>query len=154
MHSSQQLNNGKFFRRLHRRGRIVAGGIVLAIAAFFAVFWVAGQYKLTLWPYPCGFKQRYDLPCPSCGMTTASMAFAQGRILEAFYIQPAAAVILCGIAVIAVFALFMALSGRYFVFLERFLADVKVKYVILALAIVFACGWAVTLARALAAKNQ
>jgi hypothetical protein len=154
MQSSQELNNGKFFRRLSWRGRIVAAVIPLGVAVFFAVFWVAGRYKLTLWPYPCGFKQRYELPCPGCGMTTASMAFAQGRILEAFYIQPATALILCGIVATAVFGVFVAVTGRYFVFLERFLADVKVKYVILALAIIFACGWAVTLARALAAKNQ
>lgn len=132
----------------------MAGVVALSIAVFIGILWVAGRYELTLWPYPCGFKQRYGLPCPGCGMTTAAVAFAQGKILEAFYIQPAAAVIVCGVVIAAVFALFMAITGRYFVFFERFLADVKLKYVILALVIVFACGWAVTLARALAAKNQ
>jgi len=41
----------------------------------------------------------------------------------------------------------------YFRFLERFFREVKVRYIILALIVIIAAGWAVTLARALAADN-
>ena len=124
------------------------------LAAFFGLFAVAGHYKITLWPFPCGFKQRYNLPCPTCGVTTSVVAFAQGKILESFYIQPAAALLCCVLAVSAFLAFFIAVSGIYFGFLNRFFTEVKIKYIILALIIIVAAGWAVTLARALAANNQ
>jgi len=47
----------------------------------------------------------------------------------------------------------MAVFGVYFGFLKRFIAEVKVRYIILALVIIFAASWAVTLARALVEKK-
>jgi len=81
------------------------------------------------------------------------VAFAQGKIFEAFYIQPAAALLCCVLVVVAFLALLMAVFGVYFGFLERFITEVKVRYIILALVIIIAAGWAVTLARALAEKK-
>jgi len=105
------------------------------------------------WLGYCGFKQRTGLPCPTCGMTTAMLAFAQGRILEAFYIQPACG-LLCSVMVIAaILAFIIAVFGIYFRFIERFFMEVKLRYMILALIIIIAAGWAVTLARAVAANN-
>jgi hypothetical protein len=49
-------------------------------------------------------------------------------------------------------ALLIAVFGVYSGFVSRFFAEVKIKHVILALIIIIAAGWAVTLARALAAK--
>jgi len=54
---------------------------------------------------------------------------------------------------IGLLALFTAASGLYFRFIERFFKEVKVRYIILALIIIIVAGWAVTLARALAAGN-
>jgi len=86
-------------------------------------------------------------------MTSATLAFAQGKILKAFYTQPAAG-LLCSVMVIgAFFSFFIAFFGVYFRFLKRFFAEVKVRHIILALLIIIAAGWAVTLARALAASN-
>ena len=85
-------------------------------------------------------------------MTTSVLAFAQGKIFESFYIQPAAALLCCVLAVSAFLAFLIAVFGVYFGFLKRFFAEVKVKHIILAMIIVIAAGWAVTLARALAAK--
>ncbi len=87
-------------------------------------------------------------------MTTSVVAFAQGKIFESFYIQPAAALLCCVLAVSALLAFFVAVFGVYFSFLNRFFTEVKIKYIILALIVIIAAGWAVTLARALAAKNQ
>jgi hypothetical protein len=154
--ASQQLSRTKFFRRASFQQRVIAAFICLSVAAFFAVFAVAGHYNVNMGRVLgyCGFKQRTGLPCPTCGMTTATLAFAQGRILEAFYIQPACG-LLCSLAVIAaILALIVAVFGVYFPFIERFFEQVRLRYLILALLIVLAAGWAVTLARALAARGQ
>ena len=124
------------------------------LAASFGLFVLVGHYKIPLWPFPCGFKQKYNLPCPTCGVTTSVEAFAQGKILESFYVQPAAALLCCVLAVLAFLAFFVAVFGVYFDFLNRFFSKVKIKYIIIALIIIVAAGWAVTLARALAANNQ
>jgi hypothetical protein len=53
----------------------------------------------------------------------------------------------------AILAFITAVFGVYFHFIRRFFTEVKLRYIILALVIVIAAGWAVTLARAIAAKN-
>jgi hypothetical protein len=150
MHVNQQLSKPKIFCRASPHQRLTAAVVFLVLAAFFGLFALAGHYKITLWPFPCGFKQRYNIPCPTCGVTTSVVTFAQGKILKSFYIQPAAAVL----TVSAIFALFIAVFGIYFSFLNRFCADIKIKYVVLVLIVIIAIGWAVTLARALTANNQ
>jgi hypothetical protein len=167
MRAGQQLNKPKIIcraplkvsRRLLTgrasfRQRLVAGVVFLLLAAFFGVLALAGHYKIGLWPFPCGFKQRYNLPCPGCGITTSVVAFAQGKIFEAFYIQPAAALLCCILVVAAFLAFLMAVFGVYFSFINRFFAEVKVRYIVLALIVIIAAGWAVTLARAIAANSQ
>jgi uncharacterized membrane protein len=152
---SQQLNKPKFFYRASSSQRKVAAIVCMGIILFFAVFALAGHYKMDmgrLLGY-CGFKQRTGLPCPTCGMTTATLAFAQGRIIEAFYIQPACGLLCCVMVIAAVLAFIIAVFGVYFRFIERFFKEVKLRYMILALIIIIIAGWAVTLARALAANN-
>lgn len=153
--ASQQLSKPKFFSRASFQERIIAAVISLSVAAFFGIFAVAGHYHLDMgrWLGYCGFKQRTGLPCPTCGMTTATLAFAQGRILEAFYTQPACG-LLCSLMVGAgILGLVVAAFGVYFPFIGRFFEQVKLRYMILALLIIVAAGWAVTLARALAARG-
>ncbi|NOR67373.1 MAG: DUF2752 domain-containing protein [Woeseiaceae bacterium] len=101
----------------------------------------------------CGFKQGTGLPCVSCGMTTATLAFAQGNIGEAFLTQPAAGLLYCAAVLAGGLAFFVAAFGVYFDFIKRFFAEIKIRYMILALIIIIAAGWAVTLARAVAAQN-
>ena len=151
----QQLIKSKFFCRVSSGQRIIAAAICLAVAAFFGTFALAGRYHIDIGRLTgyCGFKQAFDLPCPTCGMTTATLAFAQGKVLEAFYIQPACA-LLCSVTVVAALAaLIVAVSGVYFRFIERCFAQIKLKYVFFALIIIVAAGWAVTLARALAERS-
>ncbi len=154
MQANQQLNKLKILCRASFHQRLVAGVVFLVLAASFGLFALAGHYKIALWPLPCGFRQKYNLPCPTCGMTTSVTAFAQGKILESFYIQPAAALLCCVLVVTAVLSLFIAVFGVYFSFLNRFFTEVKIRYIILALIVIIAAGWAVTLARALAANNR
>ena len=101
----------------------------------------------------CGFKQKYGLPCPTCGMTTSVLAFAQGRFLDSFYIQPAGAIFCCILVITALMALITAVFGVYFRFLVRMAKRLKVRYVIFLLLIIIASGWAVTLARAIVEKQ-
>ena len=154
MDEIQQVNRPKIFVRILLRERIIAGTVFFVLVGIFVGLAVAAHYKIQLYPYPCGFKQIYGLPCPGCGMTTSAVVFARGRIFEAFYIQPAAA-FLCCVMVIAVFLAFiMAVFGVNFTVLKKFFAEVKIKYIIFALFVIVMCGWAVTLSRALAAMNK
>lgn len=142
------------FLRASARRRITAVLVFLAIAAVFLLAWLMGRYHITLYPFPCGFKQRFGLPCPTCGMTTAVLSFAQGQIIRSFYIQPAAA-FFCVLAIVtAFFALLTAFFGVYSPALERRLASLKLRYIVAALLLVLAAGWAVTLARALAENGS
>jgi hypothetical protein len=152
MNFSQQSTVNKLVSFASPRRRLIAGAVFLAIAGGFAFLWSVGHYKITLYPFACGFKQRYGLPCPTCGFTTASIAFAQGRIIDSFHTQPSAAVFCCLAAVIGFFALLQAVVGVYSPFLESRLASVKLRYIIAALVIVVLAGWAVTLTRAINAK--
>jgi hypothetical protein len=156
MQTSQQVNKTKFFIRASVRQRLAAAIICLAVLIFFGFFALAGHYNIDMgrWLGYCGFKQKYSLPCPTCGMTTATLAFSQGKIFQAFYIQPACALLCCLIVLIALAAFITAVFGKHFCFIDRFFNEVKVRYIILALIIIIAAGWAVTLARALVSNNN
>ena len=156
MQASQQVNKVKIFCRASFRQRLGAAFVFLAIAALFGLFWLAANDKINIgWLLgPCGFKQKYGLPCPTCGITSSLLAFAEGKIFESFYIQPAGALLCCVLVGAAFLALPVAVFGVYFGFLKRFFEEVKIKHIILALIIIIAAGWAVTLARALATKIQ
>ena len=152
MQDSQQSDKGKFFCRASRQQRFLAIVFFVVVTALFTLLHLAATDRIDIgrWLNPCGMKQRWGLPCPTCGMTTSALAFARGQILQSFYIQPAAA-LLCGILVVAAFLAFLtAVSGVYF----QFLVQIKTKYVILVLAAIIAAGWIVTLARALAASAR
>lgn len=102
---------------------------------------------------PCGLKMRTGLTCPTCGMTTAVLAFARGRVLTAFYVQPAAGLLCSLLVAAAFFAFLIAVFGVYFNFLDRVFARVRVVHVVVGLLVIVAAGWAVTLARALAEQT-
>ena len=100
----------------------------------------------------CGFKQEYQLPCPGCGVTTSAIAFFQGRIFESLYIQPAGAILCVGLIAAGALAFMTGVLGVNFPFLHRPATWRLTKYVIVSLLIIFAAGWAVTMARALVQK--
>jgi len=127
---------------------LLVAAVIFGLLALAA----AGKIDINRWLTPCGLKQRYNLPCPTCGMTTSALAFVQGKIIEAFYIQPAGTLLCCVMVIAAVLAFLVAVFGVYFRFLERFFTKVKIRHIILILLIIMAAGWAVTLARALAVR--
>jgi hypothetical protein len=154
MKLSQLFNKSKLFIRMPTRRRYAATLIFLGIVLFFGFFALAGHYNFDMGILlgQCGFKQKYNLPCPTCGMTTAVLAFSSGRILEAFYIQPAAGLICTIMVVIAVLEFLTAVFGLHLQAVSGFFSVLKTKYVVLVLVIIILAGWAVTLARALANK--
>jgi len=154
MQASQQLNKPKFLLSATPKQRAIAAAVWIAAVVFFSAFAIAGHYKIDMGFFlgRCGLKQNTGLPCPTCGMTTAALAFAQGKILQAFYIQPAAG-FLCSVMVFAaILSFFISVFGVYFRFVERFFTEVKFRYILLALLVIILSGWAVTLARAIADK--
>lgn len=128
--------------------------IFISILCFFIIFGIAGHYQFDMGYLlgRCGFRQNTGLPCPTCGMTTAAKIFAQGKILQAFYIQPACA-LLCSLMVLAaVLSFVISVFGVYFRFITRLFTEVKARYYIIALLAIILAGWAVTLTRALIEK--
>lgn len=112
----------------------------------FALLHFAGAHKWVFYPWPCGFKMRFGLPCPSCGMTTSVLAFARGDVLQSLYIQPAAAV-MCGMLIgVGVFGLAAAIAGTDW----GLVRSIKLKYSIVTFMVIVGGGWAVTMARAIA----
>jgi hypothetical protein len=156
MEQGQQLNKPNFIYRATTQQRLISALIFLGIICIFGFLWLGahGSIDLSVVFHPCGFQQRYHLPCPTCGMTTAAVAFVQGQFLKSFYIQPAGALFCCILVLTAFLSFIIAVFGVYFHFLKRFFTEIKIKYIILAFIIIIFAGWAVTLARALAARSQ
>lgn len=155
MRVRQQVIWSRAARRATARQRWIAALAGSAVVLLFAGLWLAPAvgFDFGLLLGPCGMKQRTGLPCPTCGMTTAVLAFARGAVPTAFYTQPAAA-LLCAMLVIgAFFAFLTAAFGIYFISLDRLLAEIRVKGLVVGLLVILAAGWAVTLARALASQT-
>jgi len=155
MRERQQTNAGGAIRRASAKERKISALIVLGTVVVFGALALLQMldFDFGLLFGPCGMKQRMGLPCPACGMTTSVLAFARGEVFLAFYVQPAAA-FLCSLLVAGAFFAFLAgVFGVYFSIFDRLLATVRIRDVVLGLLVVLAAGWAVTLARALAAQS-
>jgi hypothetical protein len=153
MESGQQPILPKLFSRASATQRLIAAAIFLVIAVCFLLAWLMGHFHFTIYPFPCGFKQRYNLPCPTCGMTTAVVAFARGDIADAFYTQPAAGFFCMLAIVITFFAFLVAVFGVYSSSIERRLVSLKLRYIFAVFLLIFAAGWAFTLVRAIAQNS-
>lgn len=155
MQERQQDTKTAATRRASAKQRKIAAVIACVILGGFACLWAmqrAGFDFGLLFP-PCGLKMRTGLTCPTCGMTTAVLAFARGRAFTAFYVQPAAGLLCSLLVVSAFFAFLTAVFGVYFSFLDRVWTRVRIVHVVVGLLVILAAGWAVTLARALAAQT-
>jgi len=156
MTENQQPTGQKFIAKAARNGRVIAIWLFLTGLAIIIFLALAGRGVIDIGKYmlPCGMKVRYGLPCPTCGFTTAALAFFSGDVLGAFYIQPAGA-LLCLALVITVFLAFItAVFGVYFPFLKDLARRVKLWQIILAVIVILAGAWAVTLSRALVQRGM
>jgi hypothetical protein len=151
----QYDNRSKAIRRASGRQRGIAALIACGVVVAFGGLWLLQRFGFDfglIFP-PCGLRMRTGLTCPTCGMTTAVLAFARGQVLTAFYVQPAAGLLCSMLIVVAFFALLIAVSGVYFSFLDRAFAEVRMLHLVVGLLVILAAGWAVTMARALAAQT-
>lgn len=155
MQERQHDNRIKAIRRASRRQRGIAALIACGIIGLFGGLWLLQRvgFDFGLIFPPCGLRMRTGLTCPTCGMTTAVLAFARGQVLTAFYVQPAAGLICSAMIVVAFFTFLIAAFGVYFSFLDRLFAEVRILHLVVGLLVILAAGWAVTLARALAAQT-
>ncbi len=154
MHKCQQDSGARVVRRASARERRIAALVASGIIACFGILWLLQTVGFSFDRIfgICGWKQR-GFTCPTCGMTTCVLAFARGEVLTAFYVQPAGA-LLCSLSiVVAFFAFLTGALGVYFHFFSRLWAELKIRYVVVGLLVILAAGWAVTLARALAART-
>ena len=60
----------------------------------------------------CGWIVAADIPCPTCGMTTAFSYAVRGQFVPAFRAQPFGMLVAVGVAVTGVIAFMIALCGR------------------------------------------
>ena len=97
---------------------------------------------------PCGLKQRTGYTCPTCGMTTATLAFVRGQWLLAWQIQPAAGFFCTLFVLVALGGLWLAVTGLLPRKLAQFYCELKWRYILLCAGIIVLAGWAVTLVRA------
>ena len=151
----QQTNWCRGIRQGTTRQRRIAALIACGVFSLFGSLWLLEQIGFDFGVVfgLCGMKQRTGLPCPTCGMTTAVLTFARGDLLTSFYVQPAGAFLCTLLVVGAFFAFLVAVFGVYFSALDRLFAEIRIKHVIVGLLIIIAAGWAVTMARALAAQT-
>lgn len=148
----QQVTGIRVLRRASRRERLIAAVVTCCILGSFGGLWLLQRmgFDFGLIFPPCGLRMRTGLTCPTCGMTTAVLAFARGQLWTAFYLQPAAGLLCALLIVVAFFTFLIAALGVYFTFLDRLFVEVRILHVVVALLVIVALGWAVTLARALA----
>ena len=62
--------------------------------------------------WACVFRQLFALPCPGCGLTRGSLLALDGHLTEAFALNPAAPLVVFGIAVLAAALLALAVLRR------------------------------------------
>ena len=93
---------------------------------------------------PCPWLVMYDVPCPTCGMTTSFARAAHGSILGAVRAQPAGAAFAIGIAALFWLALHAAVTGSGVLRAVWRMSERWVGPVVGALLI---AGWAYTLLR-------
>lgn len=150
----QSTSKSKFIFHASSKHRAIAAAIFITLSAFFGFFAVAAHFHVDMGSHlgRCGFKQMYGLPCPTCGYTTATLAFSQGKIIEAFNIQPACALFCSLFVLIGIISFIIAVFGINFSFVSRFFTEVKLRHIIFSLIVIIASGWAVTLARTVAKK--
>lgn len=86
--------------------------VILGIAAWLSpsVDGVGTHRQLGL--PQCGWIVAADLPCPTCGMTTAFSLSVRGRFISAFTTQPFGMLLAIGVACTGLLAFSIALTGH------------------------------------------
>ena len=98
-------------RRLVGAGVAVAAAALLGVAAWLdAVPEGLGTHAQLNLP-PCGWILAMDLPCPTCGMTTAFAHAADGNLVGSFVAQPMGAMLAVATAIALLVGTYTAATG-------------------------------------------
>ncbi|HEX8127629.1 MAG TPA: DUF2752 domain-containing protein [Pyrinomonadaceae bacterium] len=62
--------------------------------------------------WECWFKQQFDFPCPTCGMTRSVLLTLHGGFGEAWQMNPAGLFLVSGLAVLGLALLFLSLQRQ------------------------------------------
>lgn len=87
----------------------------------------------------CGFLERTDVPCMTCGMTTSFSALAHGQLRTSLWAQPAGTIYAVVTAMLAVAGLYAAWTGLPS---ARMLRRLPLTGWMLTLLAIGAIGWA------------
>ncbi len=97
--------------------RLVGAGVAVAAAALLGVAaWLdaspqgLGTHAQLNLP-PCGWILAMDLPCPTCGMTTAFAHAADGNLVGSFVAQPMGAVLAVATAIALLVGTYTVATG-------------------------------------------
>ena len=89
-----------------------AGAIVAQLAAGAWLFDADGARVYVLGrpiQVACALRQRYGLPCPTCGISRSLVLSVHGRFAEAWRVAPVGLVLIGGLAVFAAMMLVLAM---------------------------------------------
>ena len=89
---------------------------------------------------PCNMLVTTGIPCPTCGMTTSFAWFFKGNLLASFYVQPGGFLLALGTGVIALWALYEAVTGRPIHRMVRYLPP-KPLLIVGSMALALSWGW-------------
>jgi hypothetical protein len=97
--------------------RVTSAIVALATLAVLITAWVLqpsadglGTHRQLGLP-ACGWVASADLPCPTCGMTTAFSHAAHGDLLSSFRTQPLGMLLALGTAIVTLAAAWTAVTG-------------------------------------------
>jgi hypothetical protein len=90
----------------------IAAAVILGIAAWLEPSPTGlGTHSQVMAMPPCGWVAMADVPCPTCGMTTAFAHAAEGNLLAAVRAQPFGAILAVAVAVALVVGVYTAITG-------------------------------------------
>lgn len=99
-------------RRLIGATVAMAAAALLGLAAYLSPSPSGlGTHSQLLNLPPCGWIATMDVPCPTCGMTTAFAHAAEGNFVGSFLAQPLGAVLALVAAMVLVVGLYVAATG-------------------------------------------
>jgi hypothetical protein len=98
-------------RRLIALSVAIGAGALLAVAAFLTPASEGlGTHEQLNMP-ACGWITIMDLPCPTCGMTTAFAHAADGNLVASFLSQPMGFVLAIATAMALIVSTYVAMTG-------------------------------------------
>ena len=93
---------------------------------------------------PCGWIAVADLPCPTCGMTTAFAHAANGNLLQSFLAQPLGCILAVSAAMMWLISIHVLVTGSR---LGGAMARLWSRHVAWSLAFAVVAAWGYTIAR-------